>query len=591
MAHDAFISYSSKDKPTADAVCATLESRGIRCWIAPRDVLPGEEYAASIINAIHESRLLVLVFSSGANQSPQVLREVERAVSRGLPILPLRIENVSPSASMEYYISSQHWLDALTEPLERHLVHLADTVTLLLARMSNSAVHAEPLPAVRPVPPVVIEEPITPTAPPKIVPAPVVVPPPVPPPMDETTPPKKTAPQKDTVAPPRPAPSADDSRKRIAIAAIFMEFVLGAYYSWGSLIDHLSSAYHWSNTQVSSLFTVSNLTFGLACLAGGLWMRKSGSRKVALVAGILFGGGIFLAAFSGSFGDASLAWFSFTYCFLGAVGLGFGYIVCLATLLQWFPEKRGLMAGVAGAAFGLGAAVVDPVIGALVRVFGLSVALVTLGIGSLIAILIAARFLRDASPQSLGPLNTTLRQALGRWQWYALCAIFFVTAGTSIYLLSESYSMAQQITGAAMGTVGFLVFADPLGQLLWGWISDRMGRGRLLLALLVIQAVLLLTLPVAHSVPAFSGIVLFILFCNGGTFAVIAAFTTDYFGSQHIAAIFGLMQAAGSIAIIFGPIFVTEFGGTAALYVFAGLLLAVAFMPLLLRPPRLSAAK
>jgi hypothetical protein len=134
MAHDVFISYAHKDKPTADAVCATLESRGVRCWIAPRDVLPGEEYASALVNALRESRLLVLVFLADANQSPQVLREVERAVSRGLPIIPLRIEDVAPSAAMEYYISSRHWLDALTTPLEQHLVQLADTVKLLLSR-------------------------------------------------------------------------------------------------------------------------------------------------------------------------------------------------------------------------------------------------------------------------------------------------------------------------------------------------------------------------------------------------------------------------------------------------------------------------
>lgn len=135
MAHDVFISYSSKDKPTADAVCATLESRGIRCWIAPRDVVPGEEYAAALVNALREARIMVLVFSSGANQSKHVLREVERAVSMGLPVVPLRIENVRPSAAMEYYIASRHWLDALTVPLERHLVQLAETVKVLLARM------------------------------------------------------------------------------------------------------------------------------------------------------------------------------------------------------------------------------------------------------------------------------------------------------------------------------------------------------------------------------------------------------------------------------------------------------------------------
>ena len=144
MAHDVFISYSSKDKPTADAVCATLESRGIRCWIAPRDVVPGEEYAAALVNALRQARLMVLVFSSGANQSKHVLREVERAVSMGLPVVPLRIENVRPSAAMEYYIASRHWLDALTVPLERHLVQLAETVKVLLARMPVTDSGTEP---------------------------------------------------------------------------------------------------------------------------------------------------------------------------------------------------------------------------------------------------------------------------------------------------------------------------------------------------------------------------------------------------------------------------------------------------------------
>jgi Tol biopolymer transport system component len=160
MAHDIFISYSTGDKPSADAICAALESRGIRCWIAPRDVLPGEEYAAAIVSALHKSRVMVLVFSSGANQSQQVLREVERGVSGGLPIIPLRIENVPPSAAMEYYISSRHWLDALTPPLEQHLVHLADTVKLLLSRTPDSPVPPAPSQAVKPVPSISAEFPV-----------------------------------------------------------------------------------------------------------------------------------------------------------------------------------------------------------------------------------------------------------------------------------------------------------------------------------------------------------------------------------------------------------------------------------------------
>jgi class 3 adenylate cyclase/predicted ATPase len=133
MAHDVFISYSVQDKVVADAVCAILEGRKIPCWIAPRDLLPGVPYAGALIDALNESRVLILVFSSASNDSPHVAREVERAVSKRIPIVPLRIEDVPPSKAMEYCISAHHWLDALTPPLEKHLQRLADAVQHLLS--------------------------------------------------------------------------------------------------------------------------------------------------------------------------------------------------------------------------------------------------------------------------------------------------------------------------------------------------------------------------------------------------------------------------------------------------------------------------
>jgi TIR domain-containing protein len=141
VAHDAFISYSTHDKAVADAACALLESRGIRCWIAPRDVTPGMDWGSEIIDAINGARVMVLVYSASANESGQIRREVERGVHKGIPIVPFRIEDVPMSKSLEYFISAQHWLDALTPPLEQHLDYLARTVTLLLSRplMPNEA--------------------------------------------------------------------------------------------------------------------------------------------------------------------------------------------------------------------------------------------------------------------------------------------------------------------------------------------------------------------------------------------------------------------------------------------------------------------
>ncbi|MFY9549732.1 MAG: toll/interleukin-1 receptor domain-containing protein, partial [Thermoanaerobaculia bacterium] len=124
----------------ADAVCAGLEGRGIRCWIAPRDILPGADWGASIIDAITGSKVMVLVFSSNANLSPQIKREVERAVAKGVKVVPFRIEDVPMSKNLEYFISTPHWLDALTQPLEQHIARLAETVKLLCAARDSREV-------------------------------------------------------------------------------------------------------------------------------------------------------------------------------------------------------------------------------------------------------------------------------------------------------------------------------------------------------------------------------------------------------------------------------------------------------------------
>jgi protein-tyrosine-phosphatase len=139
MTFDVFISYPHQDKATADAACAKLESEGIRCWIASRDISPGTDWSEAIVNAIRLAKIMVLIFSGHANTSQQVKREVERAVNKGIPIIPMRIEDTIPSEALEYFISTPHWLDALTPPLEQHLDKLGASVKALLSAGDSKA--------------------------------------------------------------------------------------------------------------------------------------------------------------------------------------------------------------------------------------------------------------------------------------------------------------------------------------------------------------------------------------------------------------------------------------------------------------------
>jgi hypothetical protein len=124
MKRTVFISHSSQDKKIADAVCNFLEKHGVLCWIAPRDVTPGKNYGAAIIDAISECDFFVLILSSLSNDSQQVVREVERAASTQAVVIPLRVEAVQPSKDLQFYVSSSHWLDAVTPPLDQHLMEL-----------------------------------------------------------------------------------------------------------------------------------------------------------------------------------------------------------------------------------------------------------------------------------------------------------------------------------------------------------------------------------------------------------------------------------------------------------------------------------
>lgn len=132
MLYDVFISHSTLDKHVADAVCATLENSGIRCWIAPRDIIPGNDWASSITAAIKACRIMVLVFSENANQSSQVSKELNLAVSHNMMIIPFKIDNASPSGNMEYFLADTHWLDAIDGDMQQQIQKLKNVIISIL---------------------------------------------------------------------------------------------------------------------------------------------------------------------------------------------------------------------------------------------------------------------------------------------------------------------------------------------------------------------------------------------------------------------------------------------------------------------------
>jgi hypothetical protein len=160
MSCDVFISYSTQDKLTADAVCAILEAQDIRCWIAPRDVPLGGDWTEALVEAIEACPVMVLVFSRHANDSRQIKREVNLAIEAGKTVIPVRVEDVTPSKSLKFSININHWLDAFPPPLDNHLRPLATSIRALLGRAASAGETAGKSETVAPVAPQVKPEPV-----------------------------------------------------------------------------------------------------------------------------------------------------------------------------------------------------------------------------------------------------------------------------------------------------------------------------------------------------------------------------------------------------------------------------------------------
>jgi TIR domain-containing protein len=128
-----FISHANEDKHVADATCAHLEAAGISCWMAPRDITPGSEPRVAIMEAIDCCQVFVVIFSESTNSSLQVWLEADRAVNRGVMLIPMRIQDTRPAPTLASYLVTIHWLDALTPPLEKHVQRLAEKLKRFIA--------------------------------------------------------------------------------------------------------------------------------------------------------------------------------------------------------------------------------------------------------------------------------------------------------------------------------------------------------------------------------------------------------------------------------------------------------------------------
>ena len=361
----------------------------------------------------------------------------------------------------------------------------------------------------------------------------------------------------------------------IVIAALLLQFSIGAVYAWSVFSSALKKpdAMALTNPEASLPFTVTIGMIFIGSYIGGRIQDKVGPRPVALAGGIIYAIGCIIASFALSHDNTQLWLLILGYGVISGFGLGFAYIVPIAMLQKWFPDKRGLITGLAVAGFGFGAVLTAPVANWLI---GMSPtepnrAFLPLGIGYLVLALVGASFFRNPPagysvpgwvPATTGRTRDSAKQftegeALRAPQWYLLAAILTLNVTVGIALIAQASSSAIDIAGysvaGAAALVGVLALFNGGGRIFWAWVSGFTGRMTAFGLMLGLQGVCLLIIPYANNAVLFFILAAIIYLCYGGGFGTMPATAGDFFGVKHAGAIYGLMIVGWSLGGIIGP--------------------------------------
>lgn len=377
----------------------------------------------------------------------------------------------------------------------------------------------------------------------------------------------------------------------LVAAALLLQFSIGAVYAWSVFGGALEKADSWelSKLKASMPFTVTIGMIFIGSYLGGRLQDRHGPRIVAIIGGVIYAVGIILAAFTNG---ADQYWLLILgYGVISGFGLGFAYIVPIAMLQKWFPDKTGLITGLAVGGFGFGAVLTSPVAQWLIDrdPEDPTSAFLPLGIAYLVMSLIGASVFRNppagyavpgfepAKDDSGGAGDVgkdyTQGEALRTPQWYLLTAILTLSVSAGISLISQAKLSATDISGYSVGgaatLVGVLAIFNGGGRIVWAAISDYIGRMPTFAAILGLQGVCLIVLPHASNVALFAVLAAVIYLCYGGTFGTMPATAGDFFGVRNAGAIYGLMLVGWSLGGIIGPVIASALIGDDEAYTLA----------------------
>ena len=355
------------------------------------------------------------------------------------------------------------------------------------------------------------------------------------------------------------------NRWLILTSMFAINLCVGSAYAWSVFQRPLISLFQWSTSETSLAFSISLFMIPLAMIIGGKIQPIQGPKFLMFTGGIIFSAGIIAAGFT-----TSLTFLYLTYGLLGGFGIGFIYGTGISNAVKWFPDKRGVAAGLVAAGFALGAVVNAPVANGLVQQYGVLTTFKVLGAAYLVITCLASQFVK-APPVGYVPAGwqppvgsaanseneKDWRGMLGSPTFYVLWSMYTIACVSGLMIIGHAASIGQEVIRLDAKTAAFAVslmaLANTAGRVVWGWVSDKMGPYPTLAVMFILSAIMMSTLKYAGSFTPFVVVISIIAACFGGFFAIFPSITADMFGAKNLSMNYGILFTSYGVAAFIGP--------------------------------------
>lgn len=397
------------------------------------------------------------------------------------------------------------------------------------------------------------------------------------------------------------------NRWLVVLGGVIVQFCLGALYTWSVFQKPIQDIFGWSTTQVSLAFSINLAMIPILMIIAGRFLPKYGPTKMVIIGAAVLSLGLLIASRTSSLGMLYLG-----YGILGGAGIGISYGIPIATCVKWFPDKRGMISGLAVAGFGLGSVFYAPVATRLIAGYGPLTTFFLQAIYTIVGVIIGGKLMK-AAPEGYVPegwtqpavkagqtgpskYDFTPKEMLRTPQYYFLLIMYTFANIAGLMIIAHASPIGQQVANLTALEAGLIVsilaIVNTFGRLFWGTVSDKIGRMRVVFIMYVISAITMFSLNALGNFWLYALGVGLVAFCFGGAMGTFPSIAADFYGPKHVSVNYGFIFLAYSAGAIIGPrlaavIVETSNGSYRMAFIITGVLCSIgAIMALFAKAPK-----